>query len=206
MATEERVARLGEEDARRILMRASKLDAQRSGTMTPEELRDIAAEAGISNESFVQALRDVTRGKLETIEHNRPVKRPFYKRFFGTAPLDRAEPVKPSLLRSIAGVVVGGLIGVSAGFVNGFDAGAFAGFLVLILGSLHLVSYHRHNGSNESFQLELLSLWMGYTAMFGMITQDDAAIVFAFGWLAFASLGGVAIAMSRRMVIADEEA
>jgi hypothetical protein len=203
-STEDRVIRLAEEDARRILMRASELDAQKSGSMTAEELRDIASEAGISTESFLQALRDMRAPVPTTQFSSAPGKRPFWKRFIAERS-PSASDTRPSVLRSLVAIVAGGVLGITGIMTHGFDSGAFAGFLAMIFGSVHLVSYHRHKGSNETFQLELLALWMSYVAWFAMVTQDDEAILLGFVWLALAVLGGIVVALSGRPATREED-
>lgn len=51
-------ARLDESRAREILERAAALDAERSSEIDVDELRQAAADAGISSEAFDQALRE----------------------------------------------------------------------------------------------------------------------------------------------------
>jgi hypothetical protein len=200
---DERVGRLTDEDARRILMRASELDAKRSTTVTPEELREIAGEAGISSESFLAALRDVSRGQVsEPRENPFSGTGPFYKRFFGSRARNSEAGPRPSMVRSIVAVGAGLLLGVTGSLLG---PGAFAGAIAMVIGSVHLASYHRHRGSHEAFQLEMVSLWLSFMASFTLASRDDAAILFVVLWLVLSAVGGITIVMGGGRTQRDDE-
>ena len=58
-------AGIPEDAAHRLLARAAELDARIGTTLTLEQLREVAAEAGIGRDAFEAALREYEAGALE---------------------------------------------------------------------------------------------------------------------------------------------
>ena len=67
--------RLTDEAARRLLVRASELDAARPAQMSVAELRDVAREAGIRASAFEEALAELRDGAKPDVAEPNPVPR-----------------------------------------------------------------------------------------------------------------------------------
>ena len=65
--------RLPEAEARRLLQRASELEAARGAELSIAELRDAAREAGITSGAFDQALAELRERDLQTSSGAVPV-------------------------------------------------------------------------------------------------------------------------------------
>jgi hypothetical protein len=57
---------LSDDDARRLIARAAELDALQRSSVSVEELRTVAQEAGISAEAFGRALKELKSGALRS--------------------------------------------------------------------------------------------------------------------------------------------
>jgi hypothetical protein len=67
--------RLTDEAARRLLVRASELDAARPPQISVAELRDVAREAGIRPSAFEEALAELRDGAKPAVAEPTPVPR-----------------------------------------------------------------------------------------------------------------------------------
>jgi hypothetical protein len=77
--------RLPEEAARRLLERASQLEAARSTELSVAELREAAREAGITPDAFEQALAELRARDSAAAARPAPTRRPGLARFWPAA-------------------------------------------------------------------------------------------------------------------------
>jgi hypothetical protein len=175
--------------ARRILETAAEIDKGRSeaedrredAQLTIAELREAAAEAGISKEAFDAALE-----KVNATEPVVPVRRPGW----------------PSKLRSVVAWSggVGGAIGLASGAISllsGFSTMAVS-LAVATGATVYLAMRHRHGGRLGWFVAGAIVLWLyllaGFVVGSGVSTSSLPSLLVVIGGMALASLAlGVAI-------------
>ena len=182
----------------RILQRAAELDA-RSDTLSLDELRHIAAEAGIAPSATDTAIRELMN-KPESASDALPT------------PAAAAAPSvaagarpSPSPLR----VVVGGAVGMAMGFFTAVPAvvGATAfGGGILYLVTRVIQSMKR--GAVLDFQLQNFALWFGI--LFGSIAirsrpnGEEVAFVVAW-WIVSSVVGGLLVRFGPREEAREED-
>lgn len=182
--------RIPESQVSMVLERAAEIDAA-GGTLSIEELRRIAVEAGIGEEATDHALREL----FDKGTGLQPA-------MAGTGKLPVAAAVPPSPGRIVAGGAVGLATGLLIGLGNILSPltspnllglGALSGTIGYLLWRA-IQSMKR--GSQLDFQLQNLALWFG--AALGVtislpILADDAIGMTLLIWLIAAVVGGMII-------------
>lgn len=169
-----------------ILQRAAEIDA-RGDTLTIEELRRIAGEAGIDPAATSTAIEEVLAG-----EEGEPPAEP------------SAPPLAPrkSSLPSPHWIVTGGALGVAIGFIISLEEPArplaIGGALVyLILRAVRSMKL----GAQLDFQLQNFVLWLGVAvggwASEMFFTEDVFLAAFA-AWFVTSVLGGLIVQFGPR--------
>jgi hypothetical protein len=125
----ERDALLSEDEAHRLLARAVELDARHRASVSVEDLRKAAGEAGIESGAFIQALSELRSGALEpvTIGERISAKLAGYRR-----------PAALAAFVAAAGITPGDAVGLT--MLLGFGLhGVFEGVTALtrLLGRTH---------------------------------------------------------------------
>ena len=176
-----------------ILQRAAEIDA-RGDTLTVEELRRIAGEAGIDATATNTAIQEVLAagGDGSRVE----------------VPQDSPIPVGKSSLPSPLWIVAGGAVGAAAGYIISLEEPgrplAIGGVLVYLL--LRAIRGMKL-GAQLDFQLQNFVLWLGVaTASWAseMFYSDEVFIAAFLAWFTTAVLGGVLIQFGPRET--EEEA
>ena len=182
----------------RILQHAAELDA-RSDTLTLDELRHIAAEAGIAPAATDAAIRKLmTKPEIASPALPAPA---------GDVapPAPTAAPPSPSPLR----VVVSGAVGMAMGFFTALPA--VVGLTAFGGGILYLVTraiQSMKRGAVLDFQLQNFALWFGI--LFGDMAirsrQDSEVLAFVVGWWIVSSVvGGLLVRFGPREEACDDE-
>ena len=198
LAMSDSTVRISAAQVTRILQRAAELDA-RSDTLSLDELRHIAAEAGIAPAATDAAIRELMT-KPESASDALP-----------TPAADAAPSVaavarpSPSPLR----VVVGGAVGMAMGFFTALPA--VVGLTVFGGGILYLVTraiQSMKRGAVLDFQLQNFSLWFGI--LFGDMAirsrQDGEVLAFVVAWwMVSAVVGGLLVRFGPREEAREED-
>jgi len=202
--------RLAEDDLRRILERATRLDAERVTGVTVEDLRQIAAETGISPEALALALREAAEGEL-------PASPPAPKR----AMEPRVEPATPfgKVLRRLPGwirttaiawasTITGFFAALSATELQNGEVLLVSSFVVLVWGAIELSVFHRKRGSLITYERDLLALWLPFATVGSLLggpgSAEEYFLVSALFWAVFAVLGGLIATVRKRHTEPDE--
>ena len=164
-----------------ILQRASEIDA-RGDTLSVEELRRIAAEAGIDAGATNTAIAEIMAE-----EEAPPVP---------AAPSARKAPATTSPFPSSLRILTGGAVGAAVGFLTTIsDEAAILGIgtavMYLLLRSLQSMK----RGSQFDFQLQNFALWLGTmvaATASGFFVFDVFGGVFL-AWFFSAILGGLLV-------------
>ena len=178
--------RLSSSQVSLILQRAAEIDA-RGDTLTVEELRRIAKEAGIDPTATSTAIQEV----LTDSE---------------AAPAEEAPtpeiPASGSPVPSQVWILTGGAVGVALGFLNAMGEPArplaIGGALIyLVLRAVHGMKL----GKQLEFQLQNFVLWLG--AAVGslaseMFYSEDVFLATFFAWFVTSVLGGLLIQFGPR--------
>lgn len=169
-----------------ILQRAAEIDA-RGDTLTVEELRRIANEAGIDAAATSTAIEEVLAGEDGSPAAETPAPPP---------------PARKSSLPSPYWIVTGGALGVAIGFIISLQepAGplAIGGALVYVI--LRAIRGMKL-GAQLDFQLQNFVLWLGVavggwaSAIF--LAEDVFQAAFA-AWFVTSVLGGVLVRFGPR--------
>ncbi len=174
-----------------VLQRAAEIDAA-GDRVTVEELRLIAAEAGINPEATDHALQELFAGQEFGLELAAA----------GSPPLRAAAPVPPSPARIVAGGALGVALGavislgnilLPLGIPNFLGLAGLAGAAAYLLRRA-IKSMKR--GSQLNFQMENVVLWFGTAvgAAFSYpLLADDGLFVVTLIWLVAAMVGGMII-------------
>ena len=172
--------RLSSSQVSLILQRASEIDA-RGDTLTVDELRRIAGEAGIDPAATVAALQEVLGEEFTPGEESQ------------VAPV----PARKSSLPSPHWIVTGGALGVAIGFIISLQeparplaiGGALVYLLLRAIRSMKL-------GAQLDFQLQNFVLWLG-VAVGGwaseMFFADDVFMAAFMAWFVTSVLGGLLV-------------
>lgn len=195
--------RIPESQVSLVLERAAEIDAA-GGSLSIDELRRIAVEAGIGEEATDHALREL----FDTGSGLQPA-------MAGTGKLPVAAAAPPSPGR----IVAGGAVGLAAGLMRGLDdlwMPLFYGPNLFALGGLAATAGYlfwralqsMKRGSQLDFQMQNLAVWFG--AALGVtisapILADDAIGMSLFIWLVAAVVGGLVIKFGRREKEPEQE-
>ncbi|MDE2653678.1 MAG: hypothetical protein OXI71_07660 [Gemmatimonadota bacterium] len=188
-------ARISESQASLVLERAAEIDAA-GGSLSIEELRRIAAEAGIGEEATDHALRELFgqgSGPQPAMADTADI------------PAGTAAPPSPGR------IAAGGAVGLATGFLIGLGniltpmtspnllgLGAFCGTIGYLLWRA-IQSMKQRN--QLDFQMQNLALWFGMTVGLAgtyPILSDDAIGGALLLWLIAAVVGGLIIKFGRR--------
>ena len=186
--------RLSSSQVSLILQRAAEIDA-RGDTLTVDELRRIAKEAGIDPVATSTAIQEVlTNSDAAPPEETAPPEAPS-----GNAPV-----------ASQMWIVAGGAVGVALGFLNAMGEPArplaIGGALVyLVLRAVHGMRL----GKQLEFQLQNFVLWLA--AAVGslaseMFYSEDVFLATFFAWFVTSVLGGLLIQFGPREEEEEEPA
>ncbi len=144
-----------------ILKRAAEIDA-RGDSLDADELRAIAAEAGIDPEATDAAIRE-----LLAEEEGAPV--PWPEPGSSVAENDPRVPARKAGLPLPWRIAAGGAVGAACGFMIGLAASGFvfvpgtavigAGTTILYLATRAALNMKR--GDQPGFQIENLAVWLG---------------------------------------------
>lgn len=177
--------RLSSSQVSLILQRAAEIDA-RGDTLTVDELRRIAGEAGIDPEATVTAIQEVVGEDAVPVEE----------------PAARKAPAKKSALPSPHWIVTGGALGVAIGFIISLQEPArplaIGGALVyLILRAIRSMKL----GAQLDFQLQNFVLWLG-VAVGGwaseMFYTAEVFMAAFMAWFITSVLGGILVQFGPR--------
>jgi hypothetical protein len=194
---------LAERDVHEILERAAAIDEQRARAVTVAELRDIAREAGISDEAFAQALREFQSSSAPS--HRRLARRTDEGAWL---PDVLAGLARPGWGRS-GGLAVGGF--ALGGFIRAFGEYGLHNLFALVLiavFSLTLAIDNGQRGSQASFQMELLHTWFGFAVGWSFLNGavlGEMAAVTATLWLGLAIAGGLLVAFLSSLGAGEKE-
>lgn len=176
-------ARVSASQVRLILERAAEIDA-RGDSLTVEELRQIADEAGIDRAATETAIQEITAGEEETPPPKATEK-------------EVARPVKHPVYYSPPWIAAGGAVGVVLGFLSLVQD--LVGLTVLgavVLGLILRAVEAMKKRSHLSFQLENLAVW------FGLGVAGIAGGVFAPEMLLFALVAGMVLSVVGGLIVA----
>ncbi len=173
-----------------ILERAAEIDA-RGEVLTVEELRHIAAEAGIDAAATEMAIREIMADRDDVSVPAVP-----------DAAVGNRLPAKNPESPSPAWIVAGGAVGMALGFITALPAvvgiPAF-GATVLYLVVRALQSMKKR--SQLSFQLQNFAVWfglaMGGTAIGGVPYGETFAAALVF-WIVSSVIGGLIVQFGPR--------
>jgi hypothetical protein len=149
----------GEADVAEILERAIKLDGARGNRVTVEQLREAALEVGVSPAAFSQALAEF--GQIHTAPEETSV---------GDVPAHRGR----SAIRTGLAVAFGGILGVTAGIMDGPYPSGETGALAAILlagASLRLVLSHKKEKGLLPYIVDVIWLWSSFVVALGLTTN-----------------------------------
>ncbi len=202
-----RPTRFSDAQVAHILKRAAEIDA-RGDTMSAEDLRAIAAEAGIDPRATDAAIRELL-AEEEGGSSTSPEP--------GTSVAERSPrvPARKAALPLPWRVATGGAVGAACGFVYGLSAGGMMGDMPLMtanvvigLGTAALYAMVRgvqnmSRGDQRDFQVENLAVWIG--AALGALPRvgpwwhlDDVLAPLIFWWFVVAVVGGLLVRSGRR--------
>ena len=177
----------GEAAVAEILERAIKLDGVRDSRVTVEQLREAALEVGVSPAAFSQALAEFGR------EHTPPEE---------AAPVSGPVSRLRSVIRTGLAVAFGGILGTTAGVLDGPYLSGETGALAAILlagASLHLVLSHKKDKALLPYIVNLIWLWSSFIVAVGMVTNflaEEYIIGTVMGILISSAVGGWIIKMT----------
>ena len=210
----ERPARFSDAQVAHILKRAAEIDA-RGDSMSAEELRGIATEAGIDPRATDAAIRE-----LLAEEDGASLMPPQP----GSAVAERNSevPARKAALSLPWRIAAGGAVGAACGFIYGSSAGVMIDPLLPLTASaliglgtatLYLVArgvLSAKRGHQRDFQIENLAVWIG--AALGTIPQlvplfllDDILAPLFVAWFLVAVVGGLLIRLGRKGVDAPDQ-
>ena len=180
-----------------VLQRAAEIDAA-GDTLTIDELRLIAAEAGIKPEATEHALQELFDGQDFGIQ---PA--------MADSPAIRADaPVPPSPRRMLAGGAVGVALGFLIGLTNTWippspepNFLALSGFIGTLAYLFRCAIKSMKRGAQLDFQMQNIVLWfgtaVGITVTYPALAYDAIGVSLLIGLVA-AVVGGVIIKFGPR--------
>lgn len=175
-------ARISASQVRLILERAAEIDA-RGDSLTVEELRQIADEAGIDRAATETAIQEITAGAEETPPPTATEK-------------EVARPAKSPVYYSPPWIAAGGAVGIVLGFLTLLQD--LVGLTVLgavVLGLILRAVEAMRKRSHLSFQLENLAVW------FGLAVAGIASGVLP-EMLVFALVAGIVLSVVGGLIVA----
>ncbi|MDE2783680.1 MAG: hypothetical protein OXK77_12050 [Gemmatimonadota bacterium] len=187
-------ARVSASQVTLILKRAAEIDA-RGDTLTVEELRRIASEAGIDPAATEAAIDEVMTGEEPApvpavqVEEQKP-----------------ELPVKKSESPSTGWIVASGAVGTAMGFITalpGFLSVPAFGATVMYLMVRAVQSMKR--GAQLDFQLQNFAAWLGMALAgeaIGFVSEGFSAALALVLWIVTSGAGGLLVKFGPR----DEEA
>ena len=184
---------LSEEQASRVLDRATQLEAQRGGDVDPAELRRVALDAGIPLTAFEQALSEVL-SSVEAPSAQVSVSSP-------TDSLSHRLGIRGWIRKALLGVLGSAVAGL--GFAFGpllTDWMIPYSMFVAILIVCGLVILRRRDRSLIGFESDLGALAAGLTLGWMALNPVDAAGILmgmTFAWIIAAVVGGLAVRPTR---------
>lgn len=193
-------ARISASQVSLILQRAAEIDA-RGDTLTVDELKRIAAEAGIDPAATEVAIQEVTAGEAAAVPAD------------GVGDETRKVPAKKSSSPSPAMVVAGGAVGTVLGFLTALPEGlgglglpAFGATVIyLVVRALQSMK----QGAQLDFQLQNFAVWFGmFVGATAVGVWQDPEVVAAslFFWLVSSVVGGLIVRFGPREDEPEDEA
>lgn len=191
-----------------ILKRAAEIDA-RGDSMSAEDLRAIAAEAGIDPRATEAAIQELLAEK-----EGAPVPLPES----GSSVVERSfrVPATTTGLSLPWRIAAGGAVGAACGFIFGLSGGGvligdwplFTGNIVIGLGTVMLYLSARavmsmKRGDQSGFQFENLALWTGAALvtiprLAPFIYLDDILAPLIVAWFLVAVVGGMLVRLGSK--------
>lgn len=203
----ERPTRFSDAQVAHILKRAAEIDA-RGDSMSAEDLRAIAAEAGIDPKATDAAIQELlAEGEIAPETSSEP----------GSSVVERS-PRVPATRTGLSlpwRIAAGGAVGTACGFIYGMSAAVMidplvplSGGAMLGLGTATLYLMGRgalcmKRSEQRNFQIENLAVWIG--AAMGTIPQllpvfflDDILAPLIVAWFLVAVVGGLLIRLGSK--------
>ncbi len=173
-----------------ILQRAAEIDA-RGDSLTVEELRRIASEAGIDPAATEAAIEEVTAG-----EEPAPVPAVQVE---GEVP---RLPTKQSKSPSPGWIVASGAVGTALGFITALpEVVGIPAFGATILYLIVRAVQSMKRGSQLSFQLQNFAVWFGMfvgASAIGVMSDFETLEMFLTLWIVTSGVGGLIVRFGPR--------
>ncbi|MDE2793582.1 MAG: hypothetical protein OXL34_02085 [Gemmatimonadota bacterium] len=204
----DRPARFSDEQVAHILKRAAEMDA-RGDLLSAEELRGIAAEAGIDPRATDAAIQELlAEEKSAPVTSLRP----------GSSVVERS-PQVPATKTGLSlpwRIAAGGAVGAASGFIYGLPVGdiligdvpLFTGNMVIGLGTVMLYLIARavmsmKRGGQRDFQFENLAVWIGAALvtiprLAHVMPLDDILAPLIVAWFLVSVVGGLLVRLGRK--------
>ena len=207
MLLNDRPTRFSDAQVAHILNRAAEIDA-RGDSMSADELRSIAAEAGIDPRATDEAIRElVAEEKGAPVISSEP----------GPSAVEQSHQVPaPETGWSLPWrIATGGAVGAACGFIYGLSAGIIVDPLYpltanavigLATAALYLIARGvrcMRRGDQVDFQLENLTVWFGAAlGALPMITYgwhiDNVLVPLVAAWFLVSIVGGLLVRLGRK--------
>ncbi|MCY4398195.1 MAG: hypothetical protein OXE96_02470 [Gemmatimonadetes bacterium] len=175
-------AKLSASQVSLILQRAAEIDA-RGDTLSVEELRRIAAEAGIDAGATNVAIAEILAG-----EEDAPVP---------AVPSAPKAPARTSPFPSSLRILTGGAVGVALGFLFTVSQGpAMLGFGAAVMYLLMRALQSMKRGSQFDFQLQNFAVWFGAaiaSLATGFFPPEQVFVGTFIAWFFSSILGGLLV-------------
>ena len=191
MTTPEYKAVLTEDQVRQIIARAVTVEKE-IGSITPQDLVGIAAEAGISQHALAVAMNDVL-GTTEPAAESR------------TDPEVRVS-WRTRGLRLLRHYIIGAS-GLALGIATNMiarpadsDVVIFLGTCLAVFFALKLSLSNRRSGSQETFQTENLVLWVAFAAGWTIVAgrvDENMLLTLTLPWFFSAVIGALGVSLKR---------
>ena len=172
-----------------ILQRAAEIDAS-GDSLTVEELRRIASEAGIDPAATEAAIDEVVG------EEPAPVP---------SVPVDDEKtglPVRKSKVPSAAWIVASGAVGTAMGFISALpEAVSIPAFGAMILYLIVRVVQSMKRGAQLDFQLQNFVVWFGMfvgASALGLMNDIETLSIATTLWIVTAVVGGLIVRLGPR--------
>lgn len=182
-------ARISASQVTLILQRAAEIDAS-GDSLTVEELRRIASEAGIDPAATEAAIDEVVG------EEPAPVP---------SVPVDDEKtglPVRKSKVPSAAWIVASGAVGTAMGFISALpEAVSIPAFGAMILYLIVRVVQSMKRGAQLDFQLQNFVVWFGMfvgASALGLMNDIETLSIATTLWIVTAVVGGLIVRLGPR--------